>query len=64
MPASEYDLSYEELARMDHAEELSLERWKEQRICRRCVCYDGRVCDLAGEEKWPDDTCLKFEEWS
>ena len=53
-----------QLERMDREMENSLERLHERRTCQRCVCYDGRRCDVADEEKAPDDSCTEFEAWS
>ncbi len=55
---------WQESRRSDRQAEVTLEQFKEDRSCRKCVCYDGRVCDLDGEEKNPDKTCTEFEEWS
>lgn len=57
----EYDISHEDLARIDRETECSLEQFKARRACQYCVCFDGRVCDLDGEAKNPDDSCTEFE---
>jgi hypothetical protein len=53
----------DDLQRIDHDVEKSLERFKEQRTCKHCVCFDGDSCDLDHSEHGGNDSCGAFEAW-